>query len=64
VVLAEGESPSFVYDLFVVTVREEFVPVLNAEHRRWMWAETDDIGPHLHPGCALALVHTRKLGGF
>jgi 8-oxo-dGTP pyrophosphatase MutT (NUDIX family) len=44
-----------VYDLFVVTVREEFVPTLDGEHAAWTWAEPSDTGPHLHPGCDRAL---------
>lgn len=44
-----------VYDLFVVTVPEEFVPKLDGEHTAWAWAEPYDTGPHLHPGCDCAL---------
>lgn len=46
---------SLVYDLFVVTVREEFVPDLNDEHRDWAWADAAAPGKRLHPGCAVAL---------
>lgn len=60
VVLAEdddvlGGPVVLVYDLFVVTVREEFVPTLDGEHTAWTWAEPSDTGPHLHPGADCAL---------
>ena len=61
--LEEDETAPLIYDLFVVTVREEFVPRLNQEHHGWIWAKVDDIGPHLHPGCALALTRILELGG-
>ncbi len=48
-------APALVYDLFVVTVREEFVPDLNDEHRGWAWADVTAPGKRLHPGCAVAL---------
>lgn len=44
-----------VYDLFVVTVPEEFAPTLDGEHTAWTWAEPTDTGPHLHPGADCAL---------
>jgi 8-oxo-dGTP pyrophosphatase MutT (NUDIX family) len=50
--------PSLVYTLFVVTVREEFVPTLNDEHTDWQWTEPADAllaRGGLHPGCAAAL---------
>ncbi len=57
-----GRAPrsGFVYTVFVVTTPEEFVPRLNSEHRAYTWGEPDDIGPHLHPGCALALAYLRE----
>jgi 8-oxo-dGTP pyrophosphatase MutT (NUDIX family) len=57
-----GRAPrsGFVYTVFVVTTREEFSPRLNPEHRAYTWAEPDDIGPHLHPGCALVLAYLRE----
>jgi 8-oxo-dGTP pyrophosphatase MutT (NUDIX family) len=55
----DGDVPGgpvvLAYDLFVVTVREEFVPKLDGEHTAWTWAEPYDTGPHLHPGCDCAL---------
>jgi 8-oxo-dGTP pyrophosphatase MutT (NUDIX family) len=55
------EGPDLVYTIFVVLVREEFVPTLNDEHTAWTWAEVDDVGPHLHPGTAEALRVLRSL---
>jgi 8-oxo-dGTP pyrophosphatase MutT (NUDIX family) len=46
---------ALVYTVIVVTVRQEFVPTMDHEHTAWTWADVSDVGPHLHPGCALAL---------
>jgi 8-oxo-dGTP pyrophosphatase MutT (NUDIX family) len=46
---------ALVYDLFVVTVPEEFVPTLDGEHTAWTWADPSDFGPHLHLGAEVAL---------
>lgn len=51
---------AFEYTVFVVSVPEEFVPVLNEEHVGATWADPDDIGPHLHPGAALCLAYLRR----
>lgn len=55
----DGDVPGgpivLAYDLFVVTVPEEFVPRLDGEHTAWTWAEPTDTGPHLHPGADCAL---------
>ncbi len=52
-------SVVLVYDLFVVTVREEFVPKLDGEHTAWAWVHPDDpegLTGSLHPGTARALI--------
>jgi 8-oxo-dGTP pyrophosphatase MutT (NUDIX family) len=51
-----------IYALFQVYAPGEFAPRLNDEHRGYTWAEPDDIGPHLHPGCAAALRYLRRMG--
>jgi 8-oxo-dGTP pyrophosphatase MutT (NUDIX family) len=50
------------YDMFVCTVREEFVPTLNAEHRAWRWVRPSEVGGpvHLHPGAACAIQRLMK----
>ena len=45
-----SDNNRFVYHTFVVNVEEEFVPVLNAEHKGWCWVELDDYPRPLHPG--------------
>ncbi len=64
-VLIQGAPSPFWYDfyytVFVVYAREEFAPRLNPEHRAYTWGDPDDIGPHLHPGCALVLAYMRKM---
>lgn len=48
------------YAVFVVMVGAEAPPVLNFEHRAFVWADPDDVGPHLHPGTAVALDFLRR----
>jgi 8-oxo-dGTP pyrophosphatase MutT (NUDIX family) len=40
----------FQYHTFVITVEDEFVPVLNGEHRGYCWVNLDDYPRPLHPG--------------
>lgn len=45
---------TLVYNLFVILVRDEFVPILNHEHTGFAWA-SDPWAYRLHPGTRLAL---------
>ncbi len=45
-----ADNKKFVYYTFLVTVDNEFVPVLNDEHRGYCWVEIDDYPKPLHPG--------------
>ena len=45
-----ADNKKFVYYTFLVTVDEEFVPVLNNEHRGYCWVELQDHPKPLHPG--------------
>jgi 8-oxo-dGTP pyrophosphatase MutT (NUDIX family) len=45
-----SDNKKFVYYTFLVTVEEEFVPVLNNEHRGYCWVELQDHPKPLHPG--------------
>lgn len=45
-----ADNKKFVYYTFLVTVEEEFVPVLNNEHRGYCWVELQDHPKPLHPG--------------
>lgn len=40
----------FSYHTFLIAVDEEFVPVLNSEHRGFCWVGLDDHPRPLHPG--------------
>jgi 8-oxo-dGTP pyrophosphatase MutT (NUDIX family) len=40
----------FQYHTFLITVEDEFVPVLNGEHRGYCWVNLDDYPRPLHPG--------------
>ena len=41
---------NFVYYTFLIPVEEEFVPVLNNEHRGYCWVFLEDYPRPLHPG--------------
>ena len=45
-----ADNRKFVYYTFLVSLDEEFVPVLNSEHRGYCWVELDDYPKPLHPG--------------
>jgi 8-oxo-dGTP pyrophosphatase MutT (NUDIX family) len=45
-----ADNRRFVYYTFLVSVDEEFVPVLNNEHRGYCWVNLDDHPRPLHPG--------------
>jgi 8-oxo-dGTP pyrophosphatase MutT (NUDIX family) len=45
-----SENKSFIYHTFLITVDEEFVPVLNDEHRGYCWVPLKDYPKPLHPG--------------
>jgi 8-oxo-dGTP pyrophosphatase MutT (NUDIX family) len=45
-----SDNGNFVYHTFLIRVEEEFVPVLNDEHRGYCWVELKDHPKPLHPG--------------
>ena len=45
-----SDNGNFIYHTFLIFVDEEFVPVLNDEHRGWCWTELQDHPKPLHPG--------------
>ena len=45
-----ADNRKFVYYTFLVDCGEEFVPVLNNEHRGYCWVELTDHPKPLHPG--------------
>lgn len=45
-----SESGVFVYHTFLINVDEEFIPVLNAEHKGYCWVSLDGLPRPLHPG--------------
>jgi 8-oxo-dGTP diphosphatase len=45
-----ADNQQFVYYTFLVSVGEEFIPVLNDEHRGYCWVELSDHPKPLHPG--------------
>jgi len=45
-----SDNGRFTYHTFLIPVDEEFVPVLNSEHRGYCWVGLDDHPKPLHPG--------------
>lgn len=45
-----SDNGNFVYHTFIAPVDEEFVPVLNDEHRGYCWVRLSDYPKPLHPG--------------
>ena len=45
-----NESGNFTYHTFIAPVDQEFVPILNDEHRGYCWVTLDDHPKPLHPG--------------
>jgi len=45
-----SDSSKFEYHTYVINVDEEFVPILNNEHRGYCWVHLDDYPKPLHPG--------------
>jgi 8-oxo-dGTP pyrophosphatase MutT (NUDIX family) len=45
-----SENAKFVYHTFLILVDEEFLPVLNEEHRGYCWVHTEDYPKPLHSG--------------
>lgn len=40
----------FTYNTYLLVIEEEFLPVLNAEHRGYAWCRLEDHPKPLHPG--------------
>ena len=45
-----SDNDKFIYHTFIVPVDEEFVPLLNKEHRGYCWVGLEDHPKPLHPG--------------
>lgn len=45
-----SSNNKFVYHTFLIKVDEEFVPLLNHEHKGYCWVKLDDHPKPLHPG--------------
>jgi 8-oxo-dGTP pyrophosphatase MutT (NUDIX family) len=45
-----SSGKNFEYHTFQITVDEEFVPILNHEHRGYCWVKLEDHPKPLHPG--------------
>ena len=45
-----SDNDKFVFHTYLISVDEEFVPVLNHEHRGYCWVGLEDYPKPLHPG--------------
>ena len=45
-----SDNKRFVYHTFLIKVEEEFVPLLNKEHKGFCWVPLDNSPKPLHPG--------------
>ncbi len=45
-----SENQSFVYHTYFIVIDNEFIPVLNHEHKGYAWVAIDDYPKPLHPG--------------
>lgn len=45
-----AENTSFEYHTYLITVEDEFIPLLNSEHRGYAWTAINDCPKPLHPG--------------
>lgn len=45
-----SDNGKFTYHTFLIPVEEEFLPVLNNEHRGYAWVAVEDHPKPLHPG--------------
>jgi 8-oxo-dGTP pyrophosphatase MutT (NUDIX family) len=45
-----SDNNKFSYHTFLIPLNEEFVPVLNDEHRGYCWVSLEDYPKPLHPG--------------
>ena len=45
-----SDTGNFEYHTYLITVKDEFVPELNDEHRGYAWTSIDDHPKPLHPG--------------
>jgi 8-oxo-dGTP pyrophosphatase MutT (NUDIX family) len=45
-----SDNDKFVFHTYLISVDEEFVPILNHEHRGYCWVPLNDHPKPLHPG--------------
>lgn len=50
-----SKNKDFAYYTFLVKVEEEFVPVLNKEHKGYCWVKLDDVPEPIHPGLLMTI---------
>jgi len=50
-----SNSGEFSYHTFLIKVEEEFVPVLNEEHKGYCWVDLESIPKPMHPGLSTTI---------
>ena len=53
-----SDTGIFIYHTFLIKVDEEFIPVLNGEHKGYCWVTLDALPTPLHPGVEKTLNST------
>lgn len=51
----ESSNKEFAYYTFLVKVEEEFVPILNNEHKGYCWVNLNDVPKPTHPGLTMTI---------
>lgn len=50
-----SSNNSFSYYTFLIKVEEEFVPILNKEHKGYCWVHLEDLPKPIHPGLSMTI---------
>lgn len=45
-----SDNQNFIYHTFLIPIAEEFIPILNKEHKGYAWCAVEDYPKPLHPG--------------
>jgi len=51
----ESNNKHFVYYTFLIKVEEEFIPLLNIEHKGYCWVKLEDLPNPKHPGLSMTI---------
>lgn len=60
----ESKNKEFSYYTYLIKVEEEFVPILNAEHKGFCWVKLTDVPQPIHPGLSMTINSKLKLNNL